>query len=750
VAVWILLLLAAGCAAAQSGEVRGVVVDARGGEPMARVQVQLAGTARRTHTAGDGSFRIEDVPAGDHVLHVSTVGYRLLREPFPLAPGETKEFEIVLTPETLRRSESVEVRAGPFEPVREDSPSELTLEAGEAKNLASVLADDPLRAVQALPGVASNDDFNSRFAVRGAGYHRVGIYVDDVLVHTPFHTVVEETPTGSLTIFSGDTAAGLSLHPGAFPARYADRTAGAVDIRSRDGSRRSPSVRATASMSNAGAVAEGPLGRRGAWLASVRKSYLQYIIRRTSNDDTLAFGFTDGQGRLAYDLTSRHQVWLSLTEGFSDLDRTHARDRLGVNSPMLADYHVSLAGAGWRYAPREKLVFENRLAWMRERYDNVNRESMDLARGYYGEWVWNSNATWAWNERASLEFGSSVRRIRDDGFWNRYELTPAAVRRIDEYAGHGLRTGAFAEQAWQTWNGRLRLAGGLRWDWFEVNGVASVSPHAAVSVEPRPGTQLRLGWGQYVQHPDLRWMFMRIGSPSLLPERAHHAVASVEQRLNRETRLRAEFYDRADRDLLFRPFAEPRLIGGKVFAPPEGAPVRNSVRGYARGFEVFIQRRSANRLSGWLSYGYGRTGLRDGEAAIRFPSDTDQRHSVNLYGAWRLRPTVNLSGRYVYGSGFPIPGFFRQAAAAYYLAETRNALRVDDYHRLDLRLNKAWAFRDWKLTLYAEVINVLNQTNYRFDELSRFRKSDGRAYLRFDRMFPIIPSAGVAFEFGGK
>jgi hypothetical protein len=52
-------------------------------------------------------------------------------------------------------------------------------------------------------------------------------------------------------------------------------------------------------MSSAGVTVEGPLGDRGSWLAAARKSYLQYIIERTTGDSTLAFGFWDTQTKLS-------------------------------------------------------------------------------------------------------------------------------------------------------------------------------------------------------------------------------------------------------------------------------------------------------------------------------------------------------------------------------------------------------------------------------------------------------------------
>jgi hypothetical protein len=87
-------ILLAASAFAQTGEIRGTVVDARGGEPLASVAIQLPGGAYRTTTDAAGRFRIADVPAGEHTLNVSTVGYRLEKKPFRLDAGETKEFEV--------------------------------------------------------------------------------------------------------------------------------------------------------------------------------------------------------------------------------------------------------------------------------------------------------------------------------------------------------------------------------------------------------------------------------------------------------------------------------------------------------------------------------------------------------------------------------------------------------------------------------------------------------------------------------
>lgn len=734
----------------QSGEVRGVVLDARSGEGLARVRVSLLGRAWETLTDDRGRFGFTGVAPGEYTLRVATVGYRMIRRKFTLSPGAIQEFEVILSPDTFRQTDSVEVRADPFEPVRAGSPVELSLEGSEVKNLGSVLADDPLRAAQALPGVRSNDDFDSRFSLRGASFERIGLYLDDVLLHVPFHTLQGEAATGSMTLFNGEMVETLALHAAAPPVMFADRTAGVLDVRLREGSRTMRSVRISASASNAGVLAEGPLGasRRGAWMVSARKSYFQYIIRRTATSEpTIAFGFADVQGRLTYEPAAAHRLELSILEGFADLDRTRSRSRLGVNSVMLADNHVTLASLGWRFTPRSDLLASSRVAWMRERFSNLSREEWPLAGGYYGEWVWNAQGSWMWSRISSLDFGWSLRRIRADGFIYRYQFNPFLVRPLDEYRGHGLRSGGYLRQSVSAGTGRVELNAGLRWDRHSVTAASTMTPVAALSLTWRPGTRLHLGWGQYAQFPDLHWLFSFLGGNRLRPERAMHATAALEQRLGARSRLRLEVYHRQDRDLLFRPWYEPRLLGGRVFNPPGIAPAENSLRGWSRGLEVFLQQRSANRLTGWISYAWGRTRLRDSVTGAVFPADFDQRHSVNIYLSYRLRPTANLSTRWIYGSGFPIPGYLRRQGDRYFLAAERNRLRLPSYHRADLRIHKAYVFDRWKLTLYGEVINISNHANYRFDSFNGYNARTGQAAITLDKMFPIIPSAGLALEF---
>jgi hypothetical protein len=229
-------------------------------------------------------------------------------------------------------------------------------------------------------------------------------------------------------------------------------------------------------------------------------------------------------------------------------------------------------------------------------------------------------------------------------------------------------------------------------------------------------------------------------------------VAGAEHRIDERTRLRLEAFYRAERDLIAQPLLEPRLLpGGGIFVPPAAPLFLNSVRGTARGVEIFLQRRSANRLSGWISYGWVKTRMRDSVTGAVYPADSEQRHTATLFGHWRLTPSVHASARYSYGSNFPIPGFLRWQNGGYFLSTERNAMRLPDYHRLDLRINKSFHVETgrgwtWRGTLYAEVLNLTNRRNVTFDAFGGFNARTGQATVRFLNLFPVVPAAGVMLE----
>ena len=110
---------------------------------------------------------------------------------------------------------------------------------------------------------------------------------------------------------------------------------------------------------------------------------------------------------------------------------------------------------------------------------------------------------------------------------------------------------------------------------------------------------------------------------------------------------------------------------------------------------------------------------------------------------------MSLSAQWRYGTGMPCPGFIRQTGPnAYALGPDRNRVRLPDYSRADVRINKAFVFSRWKLTLAGEVLKVLNRDNYFAQSTAplRFQRS-GQFSSGRKRGISIFPALSISVGF---
>jgi len=232
------------------------------------------------------------------------------------------------------------------------------------------------------------------------------------------------------------------------------------------------------------------------------------------------------------------------------------------------------------------------------------------------------------------------------------------------------------------------------------------------------------------------------------PERSTHYVAAFERRLDSQTRLRIEAYDREDHGILDAPDVYPRPQAGVVTWPASAPRWTNAYDGYSRGLELVLQRRSASRLTGWVGYTLGYNRERDLMTGTWFTSDTDIRHAVNPYESYRVTPSINLSAHFNHATGSPIPGYFSVSdftAEDSTVVDARNTSRMPAYQRLDLRVNKSFVHNRWKMTLYAEALNATNHRNLRYMGVGGNLRD--QAWPGLGSMAPLLPSVGLFVDF---
>ncbi|MEZ5317560.1 MAG: TonB-dependent receptor [Vicinamibacterales bacterium] len=729
-----------------SGVVRGRVVEARTGTPLPGVTVGVGDASARLVTDADGRFELRDLPPGRVSLFVSLVGYALARPEVEVTAGAVTEVMVPLADGTGAYTETVQVAGDAFGRRDPATPAQLSLTSAELQDLRGVIADDPLRAVQALPAVATGDDFRSEFSVRGSDYRHMGLSVDGIASPWLVHGVRGREDTGSVSIVNGDVLGRVTLEPGVAPQVHPGRTGGWLALDLRDGSRARAGLRASVSGSSASAVAEGPLGDagRGSWIVSGRQSYLQWLFRQLDLEDTPAFGFTDAQARFTYDTSPTQQLHVTVVAGTSRLEEDDPDP--GPNGLAEARSDASLVTAGWDWQHGTTAVAQ-RVAASHDGFRNTGFFDQELGRGSGGSLVYAADARRPLGGAVLLQAGTYVERRHDDQVLRQFRRAGSTAVRTLELPAAG-RTWTAAGFAGATWapGPDVTIDAGLRTTRDSRLEAVTHAPWLIAAWRVSDAVTLRGGIDGARQLPD----FDRITSGATgelpRPERARLVDVGMEQRLGSSWRWQVTAWMREERDMLRQQDAETRLVAGALVERDPRPAWRNTLDVSARGVEVLVQRRAATGVSGWIGYAYGRSRAHDRVTGESYWADFDQRHALNAYATARLSTRTALGVRLRIGSNFPVPGYFRREGLQIFLAESRNEVRLPVYARLDLRASRAFNYRTRRLTLFVELLNVLNRTNYGPTD-GTIRQSTREAAGYVEKLLPFVPSAGFTIEF---
>jgi len=732
-------------------DLTGKVTSAEGGEPLGKVQVSVVGTALSATTAKDGTFHISGVPAGRQALQIGAVGYRSISAPFETSEtGQNKDFAITLLPDNFQRSEKVEVHADIFQSPEWPAVGDMTLTSSELQQTATVIANDPFRSIQAMPGVSAsgNNDLFAQFSVMGAPFENVGIYVDDVFVPNLLHTVPGTPDAPTLSLLTGDNVADLRLIPVAYPVRYADSAGAAVVIHTRQGDLSPPLIHASVGLATTEFLGQGVFGpsRKATWLVGARKSYIGYLERYLHGTHFTDDGFYDTNLKLTYDITPTQTVSLYATGG-----------ELGINDPhppppdiiqlRNGSSNLAVARLGWKWVVSPTLLLDTRGAFVRS--GSTQDQSLYIENDLDREWSVGTNASWSWRPGAILQAGYSLRRPHVNFSREDVQLQPPqslAFRFSD------LRQDFYIQHSLQIWHDRARIQGGLRWSKLNTESEQPITGQLSMSLRAAANTTFEAGWARYAQLPARGGIsnFVPLGGTlqvgtEYLRYRSSQYLVAVEQRLTERTRVRVEVFDRQNEtrtDL----FSVQDLSGHFVLTPL----VRDVLleRDYSRGVQILLQRRSENRLSGWIGYTLLRAQVHQYQLALPpplpvfgidipyVPTVQDQPHTVNVFGSYRLTPSIRLSAKALYGTGFPSGRALPSTPVQ----------RIGPYERLDLRGEKSWTFNRWKLTLYTELLNVTVHDNRRFSGFGSDPVTFQPVVLT-NPGFPFVPTAGLGFDF---
>lgn len=265
--------------------------------PLAGVNVTY-GTSG-TQTDLNGVYVLEIPADADIQLVFSYVGFKDVRLNLVLTTNEDYEFNVAMKTDVevigtviidTRRRKKVQG----LEPI---SPEVARRMVGANAGIENVL--------QSLPGVNSNNELSTQYAVRGGNYDENLVYVNEIEVYRPF--LIRSGQQEGLSFVNTDLTSSVDFSAGGFQAKFGDKLSSVLDIRYK----KPVSFNATADLSLLGAsTSVGGTSKNGRFTGIVGLRYRDnsLFVDAKQTETNFRPRFADAQAYLTYKVSNKFEL----------------------------------------------------------------------------------------------------------------------------------------------------------------------------------------------------------------------------------------------------------------------------------------------------------------------------------------------------------------------------------------------------------------------------------------------------------
>lgn len=745
--------------AAHAGEayrVEGVLKERGTRKPLAGVNVFAipappGSPALRATTDAQGRFSIEGVPAGDFKWIVNFTGFDRL-ERYDEQP-EGSRLPIPPRELYLEKSTYLAYETTIYDKAQKRDDKTRSITRDQISKLAGA-SNDPVKAVQNLPGVNRTSGFSSQVIIEGSSPNDTRYQVDGQEVPGIFHF------GGLTTIVPPEAVERVDLLVSGFGVEYGRTTAGLVGVQLKAPAADRLRGMGFVDIFNMGAVLEGPVGASSSFFLSARQSYIGAVLKAAlkDNDDfnlTVAPDFRDVTGILQSEITPIDTVRLVALGSMDQLEFV-------LTEPVRSDPELrgdfSTQTSFFRLIPEWTHRHSARATTRASFGIGKNWIRLDTEENFFHLQAWQLTARGEHDLQATSHWRATIGM--DHSFtWADVDL---ALPKIFSAGGVGTpfsvaetRSVSVRQDYSQIgayWRNEIRLGEtpwtvlpSLRVDHYDQTRETVPEPRAQVRYRVDDSLTLRAAGGYYSQAPQPQETDPTYGNPAVRAIRATHASIGAEKDL----RGGASRGWNVGGDLFYKHFYNLVTPSFAQVPGPDGAvvPENYTNQGKGRAFGLAAQARYDYRpFSGWLSYTLSRT-TRWNPSDPEYVAGFDQTHNLAAIGSVELPRNWQVSARFrfVTGNPFtPIAGATLDADNDIYIP-TRGEFfsqRVSPFWQLDVRIDKKWIFDRWILSAYLDVQNVTNHAN-----IEAVRYSYDYARQADVQGLPFLPIFGLKGEF---
>lgn len=204
---------------AQTARVKGIILN-ENNQPVEQVNVSAEG--KSTQTNANGYYQLT-VPAGKKIQLVFThISLKKTIANIQLNPNEDYEFNVVMNDKAEQMGEVVVTAKN-----RKRVQGITTLEPQVIRKIPGANAGVE-NLLKSLPGVSSNNELSTQYAVRGGNYDENLVYVNEIEVYRPF--LIRSGQQEGLSFTNTDLVQNVDFSAGGFQAKYGDKLSSVLDI----------------------------------------------------------------------------------------------------------------------------------------------------------------------------------------------------------------------------------------------------------------------------------------------------------------------------------------------------------------------------------------------------------------------------------------------------------------------------------------------------------------------------------------
>jgi hypothetical protein len=765
-----------------TGSIKGRVLDKDKKQAIAGAVIVLTNTQTSTMADSSGFFEIGSILPGSYTIETRQLGYedRLVQN-ISVYEGKVTYREIEMQ-ESVEPVKEVTVRAFRYENNRMTPVSSYSFSREEiALNPGS--QGDIFRAIGMLPGVSSSGGIYSAISVRGQGVRDNVYMVDDIPVtevgHLEGNSFFNDPNGGRFSVFAPRVIDNAQFQGGVFGPEYGRRSASYLGMAIKEGNKESAFIDGQVDLLGVTLNYDGPspLIKNTSLFVSARYQNFYGLVNLIGLKDIGLPIYGDLIVKTTTQINSKNKISLLAMicpESYvRDIDNVYADKKLNLlylpdfkRNKIITGIHLT-TNTGKKSYWKNVLYYTNYSSNVQvgKAYPisdtngnlikpvidyTTNLQTQEYAENKIG---YRSIYNHTINKNNKLDFGIeadylalSNERIltgNDTNFvFRKYQISDTNLRYQPIYPGMvnaSYKAGNYNVSCFFNYSmviKKIILNAGIRYDYTGFSQQQVISPRFSGSYNVNSKNSINFGCGLYFQDPVYADIADQPTNHLLKMEKVIQYIVGYRHYFSPDLKFTLELWYKDFNNLVMTP------INGTVFKTNTGS-------GWGNGIDINLTKRLTKHFHGQVGYSFIDCKRDDHDGIGQYNFMYSQPHQFNLLTSYTLNKKWSFALKYRYATGKPKDNYvvfanvLNNSGYWRYSQELigRNANRLPDFSSLDVRLNYNFSFKSAKLTIFMDVVNLLNK---QIANGENFNSITGKTY--YDGL-AIFPTGGLKFEF---